>query len=108
VQTGAPVDVLASPATDYVRDFVADVDRTRALTAGDVATPVPETATDPDGAPPAGPDGLPPTATIPADAALGTVLARVLRDGPHAVTDGDGRVLGHLTADAIARVLDAS
>jgi len=36
------------------------------------------------------------------------VLARVLRDGPYAVTDGDGRVLGHLTADAIARVLDAS
>jgi glycine betaine/proline transport system ATP-binding protein len=100
VQTGAPVDVLAHPATDYVRDFVADVDRTRALTAGDVATPVPEAAT--------GPDGSSPTATVPADAALGIVLARVLRDGPHAVTDGDGQILGHLTPDAIARVLDAS
>jgi glycine betaine/proline transport system ATP-binding protein len=36
VQLGTSAEILASPADDYVADFVADVDRTRVLTAEDV------------------------------------------------------------------------
>jgi glycine betaine/proline transport system ATP-binding protein len=36
VQLGTGAEILSSPADDYVSDFVADVDRTRVLTAEDV------------------------------------------------------------------------
>lgn len=36
VQQGTGAEILSSPADDYVADFVADVDRTRVLTAEDV------------------------------------------------------------------------
>jgi glycine betaine/proline transport system ATP-binding protein len=36
VQLGTSAEILSSPADDYVADFVADVDRTRVLTAEDV------------------------------------------------------------------------
>jgi glycine betaine/proline transport system ATP-binding protein len=36
-QLGTGPQILARPANDYVADFVADVDRSRVLTAGDVA-----------------------------------------------------------------------
>jgi glycine betaine/proline transport system ATP-binding protein len=36
VQLGTGPEILASPADDYVADFVSDVDRTRVLTAEDV------------------------------------------------------------------------
>ena len=39
VQLGTGSQILATPADDYVADFVADVDRTRVLTAGDVIRP---------------------------------------------------------------------
>src|SRR5690606_14909787 len=34
VQLGTGPEIISDPATDYVRDFVSDVDRTRVLTAG--------------------------------------------------------------------------
>lgn len=39
VQVGAGVDIVSAPADDYVNEFVADVDRARVLTAGDLARP---------------------------------------------------------------------
>ncbi|HUH53739.1 MAG TPA: glycine betaine/L-proline ABC transporter ATP-binding protein [Microbacteriaceae bacterium] len=39
VQQGTPNDILTDPATDYVAQFVQDVDRARVLTAGDVMEP---------------------------------------------------------------------
>lgn len=39
VQIGAPGDILADPANDYVAKFVHDVDRARVLTAADVMEP---------------------------------------------------------------------
>jgi glycine betaine/proline transport system ATP-binding protein len=39
VQIGTGEDILNDPATDYVAQFVRDVDRTRVLTAGAVMTP---------------------------------------------------------------------
>lgn len=39
VQVGAPVDILLSPADDYVEAFVKDVNRARALTVDNVMKP---------------------------------------------------------------------
>ncbi|WP_312178712.1 glycine betaine/L-proline ABC transporter ATP-binding protein [Arthrobacter sp.] len=39
VQIGTPDDILSHPATDYVAQFVQDVDRTRVLTAASVMEP---------------------------------------------------------------------
>lgn len=39
VQVGAAVEIVSAPADDYVNEFVADVDRARVLTAGDLARP---------------------------------------------------------------------
>jgi glycine betaine/proline transport system ATP-binding protein len=39
VQVGTPNDILTDPATDYVAQFVQDVDRARVLTATDVMEP---------------------------------------------------------------------
>jgi len=94
VQTGAPVDVLAEPATPYVRDFVADVDRTRALTAGDLAG---RDAGETDGTLP----------EVEASTTLGAVMARVLRKGTHRVID-NGRAVGTITPAAIAQLLDGA
>ncbi|MBE9375260.1 betaine/proline/choline family ABC transporter ATP-binding protein [Saccharopolyspora sp. HNM0983] len=38
VQLGRGAEIISEPADDYVREFIADVDRTRALTAGAVMT----------------------------------------------------------------------
>ncbi|GAB4083090.1 glycine betaine/L-proline ABC transporter ATP-binding protein [Modestobacter muralis] len=37
VQLGTGPEIIAAPADDYVADFTSDVDRTRVLTAGDLA-----------------------------------------------------------------------
>lgn len=97
VQTGVPVDVLANPATPYVRDFVADVDRTRALSAGDVV----KREDGEDEWPHDRSGDLP---TLDAAAPLGEVAARVLRDGPHRVDD-DGTLAGIITPEIVATLL---
>ncbi|PEN11108.1 glycine/betaine ABC transporter [Longibacter salinarum] len=95
VQTGVPVDILAKPATPYVRDFVADVDRTRALTAADIVQ---------NGTTDAESNGWP---ELDPDMRLGDVAARVLRDGPHRVSE-NGTSLGSISPDDIARILQSS
>ena len=42
VQAGPPETIVTSPSTDYVRDFVANVNPLRVLTAGSVMRPVAE------------------------------------------------------------------
>ncbi|MDB6454254.1 quaternary amine ABC transporter ATP-binding protein [Falsirhodobacter sp. 20TX0035] len=39
VQVGTPQEIVAQPADDYVAAFMADIDRGRVFTAGDVAQP---------------------------------------------------------------------
>jgi glycine betaine/proline transport system ATP-binding protein len=97
VQTGVPVHVLANPATPYVRDFVADVDRMRALSAGDV---VKREHGDDDGSRDRSGD-LP---TLDAAAPLGEVAAHVLRDGPHRVVN-NGTPAGIITPETVATLL---
>ena len=45
VQTGTAEEILTNPANDYVAQFVADVDRTRVLTAGSIMEPAVVTVT---------------------------------------------------------------
>jgi glycine betaine/proline transport system ATP-binding protein len=45
VQLGTGPDIIAAPATDYVRKFVADIDKTRVLTAESIMRPPLLTAT---------------------------------------------------------------
>ena len=49
VQTGPPEVIVTRPATDYLRDFVANVNRLSVLTLSAVLRPV--TGLEPDGAP---------------------------------------------------------
>jgi len=84
VQLGTRAEILSAPADPYVADFVADVDRTRVLTAADVmeragAAPADSAATAPE---------RPLLELIP-------LLAR--RAGPLPVVDGDGRLLGEVS-----------
>lgn len=66
-QVGTATEILTSPADDYIRDFIADVDRTRVLAARDVM-----------GSP--GPDAssLP---TVEADTVLGDLFVRSAAEG---------------------------
>jgi glycine betaine/proline transport system ATP-binding protein len=43
VQVGTGADIIGNPASDYVADFVSDVDRTRVLTAGEIMADPPAT-----------------------------------------------------------------
>ena len=45
VQSGTVEEILASPADDYVAEFISDVDRSRVVTAGTVAEPARLTVT---------------------------------------------------------------
>jgi glycine betaine/proline transport system ATP-binding protein len=90
VQEGAPVEIVGTPADDYVAAFVEDVDRARVLRLEHIMT-APTPAADA-------------TAALPADTLLGdalTVLASSPR--PLAVQDGEGRIVGEVRAsDALA------
>ncbi len=84
VQIGTPQQILAEPADDYVAQFVADVDRSRVLTARTVMEP--------------------PAPVVRADDAPARAL-EVLREWRATglfVVDGARRMLGTLTDDQVA------
>jgi len=90
-QVGTPEEIVANPATDYVREFTTDVPRAKVLRARALATP-----------------GGPATRTVPADALLETVIPMLLdRDEPVGVVDADGRSLGVIDRRAVAGILAA-
>ena len=79
-QVGGPEDILLSPATDYVREFVRDVNRARVVTAGAVMT---------------SPGGAPGGPRVPSTAVLEDLLPLSLEgEAPLQVVDGDGAVVG--------------
>jgi glycine betaine/proline transport system ATP-binding protein len=92
VQLGTGPEILEAPADAYVADFVADVDRTRVLTAADVMRP----AGDHSGT----------AATVGPDAPLVALAARVGRHAePLGVVDSEGRLLGLVSsADVLAGI----
>jgi glycine betaine/proline transport system ATP-binding protein len=90
-QVGTPEEIVANPATDYVREFTTDVPRAKVLRARALATP-----------------GGPAPRTVQADALLETVIPMLLdRDEPVGVVDSDGRSLGVIDRRAVAGILAA-
>jgi glycine betaine/proline transport system ATP-binding protein len=88
VQIGTGAQIIASPATEYVEEFVADVDRSRVLTA-DVVMRDPRRTFRP---------GDPPQAVL-------DWLADQEANGAY-VLDGEGRVLGIARDDRLAAGLN--
>jgi glycine betaine/proline transport system ATP-binding protein len=87
VQIGTGGDILANPASDYVADFVSDVDRTRVLKAEEIM--------------------LDPSATCSPDDPARTVLERLedLRIGSLYALDERGRVVGIAREGKLAAAL---
>jgi glycine betaine/proline transport system ATP-binding protein len=88
IQVGTPEEILLDPADDYVRAFVQNVDRTKVLTAAALMRDAP-------------PDAECGTTVRP-----GTPLAELISvvldaEGPVAVIDEAGAVLGVVDADAV-------
>ena len=95
VQQGRPEDIVLSPATAYVEDFVRHVNRGRVVKVSALARP--------ESGPPA---SLRIPAALPlADAALRLVEARVSFAD---LTDGNGSVVGRVDLDAVVRTLALS
>lgn len=84
VQLGTAAEIIAHPANDYVRDFISDVDRTRALTAGTVMRR--------------------PWLTAAIDDDAGSLLTRLEKTGASAVyvLDEDRSIAGVATSAALA------
>ncbi|HET8604645.1 MAG TPA: glycine betaine/L-proline ABC transporter ATP-binding protein [Marmoricola sp.] len=89
VQIGTAEEILTDPANDYVAQFVADVDRTRVLTASSVMEP--------------------PVAVLGAE--QGPRMAhKLMREQQQAglyVTGRDRRLLGYVMEERVAQRLDA-
>ena len=93
VQVGAPAQIVAEPADDYVRDFVSDVPRSHVLTLRYVCRAVEQ---EPAGAP-----------VMQAEEIVRDAARKVLEaDGPVRVYDGD-RFAGIVDDDDILRVVVA-
>jgi len=91
VQIATPEELVLAPADGYVAAFTAHVPRAKVVTIGRIMTP--GTAADVAG-------------HLPASARVEDVADRVEAAAlPHAVTDADGRVIGHIGARAVIDVL---
>lgn len=94
VQIGTAEEILTAPADDYVARFVADVDRTKVLTAASVMEKPPL----------ASPDGDP----VPPDTPVADLFARCAEsDVPVPVAGADGALLGVVPRDSLLAALGA-
>ncbi len=92
-QVGTPEEIVSSPATPYVREFVNDVPRAKVLSVRSVAINAPA----PSGA-----------RTVRAASKIEAVIPMLLeRDEPIAVVDDDGKPLGIVDRTSIANILSA-
>ncbi|MCK1794480.1 betaine/proline/choline family ABC transporter ATP-binding protein [Streptomyces sp. XM4193] len=95
VQIGTPEDILVRPATDYVRRFVEDVDRTRVLTAGSIMEEQAE------GAKP-----FKSAVNVPEDTPVAELFAPFAGGGETVgVTGDDGDLIGRIERDRLLTVL---
>ncbi|WP_125774428.1 quaternary amine ABC transporter ATP-binding protein [Antribacter gilvus] len=91
-QIGTAEEILDAPASDYVARFVADVDRSRVLTASSAMTP-------PEKSPVC-------TVSVPQDTSLADVFAPLAgSEGTVRVTDDDGATVGMLRAEDVVAAL---
>jgi len=92
VQIGTPVDVVMRPADAYVTEFTQDVPRVKIITASDITEP-------------AG-DGLDATRAVTDTTTLEALMPQLAsRDGPLAVTDEAGVVIGQVSPRGVVNAL---
>jgi len=92
-QVGTPEEIVSSPATPYVREFVNDVPRAKVLSVRSVAIKT------------AAPSGA---RSVQASSKIETVIPMLLeRDEPIAVVNDDGSHLGIVDRSSIAAILSA-
>jgi glycine betaine/proline transport system ATP-binding protein len=91
-QVGTAEEIVAHPATDYVREFTNDIPKENVLTAHAVLRPV---------------GGRTPARCVAADTTIGALIAPLLdTDAPIGVEDADGTLLGEVDRGMVARLLD--
>jgi glycine betaine/proline transport system ATP-binding protein len=92
VQIGSPADLVLRPADSYVADFTRDAPRDKVLTAADIARPAATNHSRGN--------------TVSDSASLQEVITRMAsRQGPMAVLDSTGRVVGEITETALLQAL---
>jgi glycine betaine/proline transport system ATP-binding protein len=92
-QIGTPEEIVANPATPYVREFVNDVPRAKVLSVKSVTV---------DGQPVNG------ARTVLSTAKIETVIPMLLeRDEPISVVDANNRVIGVVNRHSVAAILQA-
>lgn len=100
-QTGTATEILTHPADDYVAEFIADVDRSRVLTAAEIMTPIADVAF----------EERADTGSFPKVDAGDMVSAlfeqSAAADGPLAVTD-NGNVVGTVEAEDLVSAMAPS
>jgi glycine betaine/proline transport system ATP-binding protein len=90
-QVGTPEEIVAAPATDYVREFTNDIPRAKVLRVATLARP-----------------GTAGSRTVRAEAKVETVIPQLLeRDEPIGVVDESGAHLGVIDRQAVADMLQA-
>lgn len=91
-QVGTPEEIVAHPATDYVREFTNDVPKEKVLTAHAVLRAVGTEA---------------PSRCVPANTTIGSLIAPLLdTDAPIGIEDADGSLIGEVDRALVARLLD--
>ena len=92
IQIGVPEDLVTSPATDHVADFTRDIPRPKVLSARSVMTPADVQITF--------------AGSVPADTKIEDLAAGIVdQKHPFAVTDGEGKIIGQITREAVLKVL---
>ncbi|MBT2515683.1 ATP-binding cassette domain-containing protein [Arthrobacter sp. ISL-30] len=99
IQCGTAMDLLEAPADPYIEEFVAEVDRSKVVTAGMIVRPL-----DPSGAPPGDPDA---GAVRVSDATVLNELLPIFAAGTERVevVDQQGASVGHVTAEEVFTAL---
>jgi glycine betaine/proline transport system ATP-binding protein len=97
-QIGTPTQILDAPANEYVAQFVADVDRSRVITAAAAMTAL--------GDVPGGAAEIADSPTVTEGTTLADALAPLAdADGPLRVVGDDGATVGVLAADDVVSAM---
>jgi len=90
-QSGTPEEIVLSPATPYVAEFTRAVPRAKVVRLGSVMRP---------------PDGAAPQRSLPATATVAEAAPAFLEGAEVVgVTDGEGRLVGHLDRRAVVDLM---
>ncbi len=103
-QVGTAEELIADPATDYVREFTKDVSRSKVLTVSSVMTPMPsDTIANGSTVPIDGSEAV----TVPMGCSVEELLPKLVGSaGEVRVVDDAGRSVGVVDRDAVLRILD--